>query len=405
MKHPLGSLGLKEIKDWAKELSKQVVDNLTSPEKILNHDNKNELSDSGEVVDNGKIAWIDKVVQAPILLEKINEMFYENKWTDGLPFVPPTVTRVKKMIEGIHKDPDEVVATVPPSWGKATIAKIGANAVMAGCKPGYMPILIAAVQAMCEPEFNLNALQTTTNPCAPLMIVNGPIRNELKINYEAGAFGPGWQANATIGRAVRLILMNIGGAHPGELDKATHGQPGKYSFCIAENEEDSPWDSYHAEKGYAVDTNTVTMVNATGLFSMVDSASTTAKSLLTMLVGGMTGLGTLNLYKGGDPLLILSPEHANILAQEGLTKNKIKEYIYTHAYVPINKFPKEVKEKYIKIRRPDLFQKGPDDSVIVTIADNPGAITIIVCGGPGRHSVYVPTFVNGCTITKAIKID
>jgi hypothetical protein len=255
---------------------------------------------------------------------------------------------------------------------------------------------------MAEENFNLPALQTTTNPCAPLMIVNGPIRNRLSINSGAGALGPGSHANAVIGRAIRLILMNIGGAHPGEIDKATHGQPGKYSFCIAENEEENPWESFHVEKGYDENTDTVAMVNATGTLNMLDSASSTAESLLTTLAGGMIAQGTLNLLKGGDPLIILSPEHAHLLAREGLSKKQVKEFLFQKARLSIHAFSVEVQEKYLQKRRPDLFKETSYDQIMVPIADNSDDIMIIVSGGPGRHSVYVPTFVNGKTVVKKI---
>lgn len=194
------------------------------------------------------VSGIEAHVQVPILsedMEEINDLLYERNWTDGLPVIPPTESRVKRMLEGVNKEPDEVIAFLPPLQGEATVAKIAVNAVMAGCKPEYMPILIAAIQAMSEPILNLGALQTTTNPCAPLMMINGPIRNDVGLNSCAGVLGPGVRANATLGRAVRLILLNIGGARPGGLDKATQGQPGKYTFCIAENEEENPWEPLH----------------------------------------------------------------------------------------------------------------------------------------------------------------
>ncbi len=165
-------------------------------------------------------------------------------------------------------------------------------------------------------------------------VVNGPIRLKLGLNSGAGALGPGVKANAALGRAIRLILLNIGGARPGELDKATQGQPGKYSFCIAENEEESPWEPFHVERGYEHNTSTVTMVNATSTLDIIDTASSTAESLLTTLAGGMVPQGTWNHYKGRDPLLILCPEHAEILARENLSKKQVKEYLFQKARVP-----------------------------------------------------------------------
>ncbi|MEK7874017.1 MAG: hypothetical protein AAB502_09215, partial [Chloroflexota bacterium] len=164
-------------------------------------------------------------------LEAINDAFYEKGWTDGLPVVPPTAERIQRMLDYVRRGPSEVVAHLPPTDGEATIEKIAVNAVMAGCRPDYMPVLIAAVEAITEPRFNLNAIQATTNPVAPLTIINGPIRKELNVNCGSNALGQGWRANATIGRAIRLILVNVGGGLPGTVDKATLGMPGKYSFC------------------------------------------------------------------------------------------------------------------------------------------------------------------------------
>ena len=176
---------------------------------------------------------VDESVQA------INDLFVEKGWSDGLPIIPPTEQAVETMLAGTKRDPTEVAAAIPPCWGKATIEKIAINAVMAGCLPQYMPVIITAIEAMADERFRLAEIQPTTHPVAPLVIVNGPIVKKLDINSKTGAFGPCWRANATIGRAIRLILLNIGGALPGKLDLSTQGQPSKYTYCIAENEEDS----------------------------------------------------------------------------------------------------------------------------------------------------------------------
>ena len=395
MKHPFASLSLPEVKRRAGEIAPDVVLVLTTLQTPSN------INSNDRSLKPKRSHWKDKTFQVPDSLEAINELFCEKKWSDGLPIIPPTEERVKNILETVEKDPDEIIASLPPLWGAASIGKIAVNAVMAGCSPEHMPVIIAAIEAMSDEKFNLHALQTTTNPCAPLMVVNGPIRSKLNINSAAGVFGPGPRANAVLGRAIRLVLINIGGARPGELDKATQGQPGKYSFCIAENEEENPWEPYHVEKGYDRKASTVTMVNATGTLSMLDSASSTAESLLTTLVGGMIPQGTLNLLKGGDPLIILSPEHAQLLAREGLSKNQVKEWLFKKARLSIHAFSREVQEKYLQKRRPHLFE-GPYDQITVPITDNPEDIMVFVAGGPGRHSVYVPTFVNGRSVIKEI---
>ena len=179
------------------------------------------------------------------------EYYFEQGVTDGLPVVPPTEERMQLMLAATSQAADEVVALVPPNFGEASIEKIAVNAVMAGCKPEFLPVVIAGVRAMCDERVSLHGVQGTTHTATPLFIINGPVRQQLDINCAAGVFGSGWRANATIGRALRLIMLNIGGAHPGEIDKSTMGHPGKYTYCIGEYEEQNPWEPLHVEHGYA----------------------------------------------------------------------------------------------------------------------------------------------------------
>ena len=179
------------------------------------------------------------------------EYYFEQGVTDGLPVVPPTEERMQLMLAATSQAADEVVALVPPNFGEASIEKIAVNAVMAGCKPEFLPVVIAGVRAMCDERVSLHGVQGTTHTATPLFIINGPVRQQLDINCAAGVFGSGWRANATIGRALRLIMINIGGAYPGEIDKSTMGHPGKYTYCIGEYEEQNPWEPLHVEHGYA----------------------------------------------------------------------------------------------------------------------------------------------------------
>src|SRR5207245_2951518 len=172
------------------------------------------------------------------------ETFHARRFTDGLPFVLPIAERVQAMIAGSGRRAGEVIAVVPPRWAEATVQDIASNAVIAGCRPPYMPGLIAALQAAADPAFGLYSVQATTHPCAVLMLVSGPIVQELGLNFRHGAFGPGFRANASIGRAMRLVLMNVGGGIPGEGDQATHGSPAKFSYCVAENEAATPWEPF-----------------------------------------------------------------------------------------------------------------------------------------------------------------
>ena len=217
---------------------------------------------------------------------------------------------------------------IPPLNGIATIEKIAANAVMAGCLPEYFPLVIAAVKGMLQPGFNLDGVQTTTGNVAPVMIVNGPCRDALQINYGANALGQGWRANATIGRALRFILTNIGGAMPGLYDKSTLGQPAKYTFCFGENEEANPWEPLHVERGLARDENVVSMFGCSGVNSAVDMASQSAKGLLktfalTMMGGLASGVTTTEV------MFVICPEHAAIFAKDGFSKAQFVQRFLT----------------------------------------------------------------------------
>ena len=176
---------------------------------------------------------------------------YSRGYTDGLPVIPPTEPAVRAMLDAANMKPDEMIDVVPPEGGPATAEKVAINAVMAGCLPEYFPVVVAAMRAITAPKFNLLGIQTTTNPVSPVLIINGPIRKALGVNSGRGCLGPGWRANATIGRAIRLCLLNIGGGSPGDVDKAIHGMPGKFTFCFGEAEEESPWDPLHVENGFS----------------------------------------------------------------------------------------------------------------------------------------------------------
>lgn len=235
----------------------------------------------------------------------------------------------------VHGDghADDELGTMPPRQGIVTYEILAVNAVMAGCRPEYFPVVIAAVEAMLDPTFNLFAVQATTHPCAPCVIVNGPIAHELGINARYGAFGPGVRANATIGRAVRLTLMNVGGASPGVLDRSTQGQPAKYAYCEAENEaeNESPWPPLQVERGFAATTSTVTVTAAERPHNLNDHVSNHADGILATLRGAMNDMGCNNAYLYGQPTIALGPEHAAILAANGLSKDDIRRFVIDHA--------------------------------------------------------------------------
>jgi hypothetical protein len=322
----------------------------------------------------------------------IDAFFLEKAWSDGLPVVAPTVDRVDAMLGGHLDRADDVVAAVAPAFGGATYRAIAANAVMAGCLPEYFAVLVAAVRGVCAPEFNLGAIQATTHPVGPMIMVSGPVAGAIGMNSGTNAFGPGNRANATIGRALRLVLMTIGKGVPGVTDRATMGQPGKYTFCFAENAVESPWEPYHAGRGYSADTSVVTVFGAEGPQNINDLASVTGKELLKTITGTMLHPGSNHhQFHVTEPFLALSPEHAAVLSRSGFTRESLQEFLFEHARLPISAYSQEKVDRYLVRVRPDWF--GPaNQGGVVPLAESPDAFQIAVVGGPGTHSMFVPSF-------------
>lgn len=334
--------------------------------------------------------------------EAATELCQQRGWGDGLPIVPPTAERVEKMLEYCDRPWDEPIASMPPRNGAATPLRLAANAVMAGCKPQYFPLLMLAIEAMCEKPVNLYGIQTTTHPVAPLVIVNGPVAKELDINCGHNAFGPGHAANATIGRAIRLALLNIGGAVPTVGDMATVGQPGKYSYLVAENEAANPWEPLHVERGFPREASTVTIVGAEGPHNINDHESIDAEGILQMTCGTVAITGSNNPYYAGEPLIAFGPEHAATIAAGGYSKQDVKRYIYEHATLPLGSFSDQNIDRRFRVKFPDRYAKaGPDARV--TMAQRAEDIMVIVLGGAGKHSMYLPTFGETRSVTHALK--
>lgn len=312
-------------------------------------------------------------------------------WSDGLPLMPSTPDRVEQMLSATRRPPDEVVGRVAPAYGAATVEMVAANAVMAGCRPEYLPVVLAAVEAICQPQFNLYGIQTTTNPATPAFLVNGPIAARLGINGAGMAFGYGFPANATIGRAVRLVMLNAGGARPQVSDKATHGQPGMYTFCFAENEEASPWPTYHRRQGFSESDSTVTAFSVCALNNVLDAASTSGIDLLRTIVSAMAHAGTNNVLLKGGPLIAFCPEHAALLARDGYTPELLQRFLFEHARVPVAAFSRGAVEQYLTKRR-DLWVYAEGPGARVPAAGAPGDFALCVVGGAGQHSVIMPSF-------------
>ena len=314
--------------------------------------------------------------------DAVQNLYLERGWSDGLPITPPTPERVEAILAAANLDPQRVVAELPPHWGEATVERLAVNAVMAGCLPEYLPVIVAGVAAMSDPAFNLYAIQSTTHSCAPLLIINGPIRQQLGLNSSSGAYGPGWRANATIGRAVRLALLNIGGGYPGVGDMSTQGAPSKYGYCVAENEAENPWEALHLERGFSPDQSTVTALAGEPPHNINDHTGRSAEEILTIIAGAMAVTGANNAYTGGETLLALGPEHAATIAGDGFSKDDIREWLNRHARIPL--------ERYTQDTMLERFGHIPDGPV--PMVATPEDLAIIVLGGPGKHSSWVPTF-------------
>jgi hypothetical protein len=260
-------------------------------------------------------------------------------------------------------------------------------------------VLIAAVEALAAPEFNLQGLQATTNPGAPWIIVNGPIAQRLGVNAGMNCLGQGSWANATIGRALRLVLQNIGGALPGAMDRATHGQPGKFSFCCAENEAESPWQPLHVERGYAADKSTVTVVGASGTVNMNTHAKDAA-DMLRVIADTMAHAPSNDYWIGGEPWIILSPEHAHVLNRDGLGKAEVRHRLWELSKMAAGRMAAKDFERMQRARREELGEITPE--TLLPVSTQPELIGLVVAGGPGTHSVYVPSFGDTRSVTRAI---
>ncbi|MDA0270730.1 MAG: TlpA family protein disulfide reductase [Chloroflexi bacterium] len=267
--------------------------------------------------------------------DDVHEFMFDRGLTDGLPVVPPTPERLMRMLSGTKRDPQEVVAIVPPNLAPATVEKVAINAVMAGCKPEYLPVVIAALEAMCTDEYNAHGVFATTMGAVPVLVVNGPIRHRIGMNMGIGALGQGNRANATIGRAVRLVVRNVGGATPAGTERTTLGTPMKFTMCFAEWEERSPWEPLHVERGFAPEDSVVTVFTSTGLSLMVDQTSRTAHALGGSLGMKMEGLHNLKSHGMGDVVLVLPPEHVDTIWRDGWTKDQVRDRIQAASSRPL----------------------------------------------------------------------
>ena len=345
----------------------------------------------------------DDWLSAPSDPAELSRAAVEQGWSDGLPGVAPTEERIVGFLERWDLDAEDGLGAFPPAEGEATFARIAANAVFAGCSPETFPIVVTALEAMLDPAFNLEGIQATTHPVAPLIIVHGAAVVDLHFNAGAGVFGPGTMANATVGRAVRLCMLNIGGARPGERDRATQGQPSKYSYCIGENASDSPWPEYHAARaGLASATSAVTVFGAENPHNVNDHVSTTARGILDTAASTMAAMGANNAhYSQGEIFLVLGPEHASTVAASGFSRRDVQLYLYERARLPVATLAGG------GMTGMDAWAGwkhalASSDDVLLPPLNDPDDLRVLVSGGPGKHSSVIPGFGATRSVTRAV---
>ena len=342
-------------------------------------------------------------VRVPVDLDPF-EFFADQGLTDGLPVVPPTEERVLRMLEGTTRPATDLVASIPPNLVPATVEKIAINAVMAGCLPEYLPVVIAAVEAACTDTFNLHGVLCTTYFVGPLIVVNGPIRHAIGLNCGRNVFGQGARANATIGRALQLIVRNVGGGRPGEIDMATLGQPGKYTACIGENEEASCWDPLHVERGFDRDRSTVTVFAAEAPRAIRDQISRRSSSLAASMAYSLETVAHRKLHGMDQVLLVVSPEHARTFEQDGYTKTELRARVQEVTGRPLRAvLPDDECQKGTPTRVLPKAWLGPDGQPTAEALSRPFPkfsrpedILIVVAGGTaGKFSAVVGGWASG----------
>lgn len=329
-------------------------------------------------------------VEFPADIDAFNDAAEERGWSDGLPVLPPTEGRVARLLEAVRLAPTAVLGIMPPRNGTVTAEKFAANAVMAGARPLHVPLALAAVRAGLRGEFNPGGIAVTTGGGTPLVIVNGPESRRAGVNGRTACFGSGYRANAAIGRTLRLVMRNLGGAIPGDMKKSTQAFPAEYSFCTAEPEEESPWEPLHVELGYHRDQSTVSLAGVRAFHQVTDHTSERGEQILETLAGSMRAWGAVSYYyqgRQGQVLVALCPEHAQKIAAAGFTKEEVKRFLFERARLPKRELVG--RGNYGERTWPPWIEEASDDA-LVPIVGEPGHLIVIVTGGSGRHSSWLP---------------
>jgi hypothetical protein len=332
----------------------------------------------------GAVSFQSRTVQIGTWDDPI-EACYARGWSDGLPVVPPTRERVLAMLKGTRRSPNEVVGQIPPDYAECTVEKVAINAVLAGCLPEYLPVVLTAVEAALVPEFGLHGVLATTNFIGPVVMVNGPIARAIGMNAKGNALGQGNRANATIGRALQLVVRNVGGGRPGGIDRATLGNPGKYTFCFAEDEDDAEWESFAVERGFAQDASTVTVFVGDGAAPIVDEISRTPESLARSFAACLRAAHHPKKVIDVAAFLVVAPEHARVFHAAGWSKRRLKAELESLLRIPVS----------------DLLRGagGIEAGIPISEAPDPngtmpkfktGSLNIVRAGGSaGKFSAYI----------------
>jgi hypothetical protein len=316
------------------------------------------------------------------------EAMFERGWSDGLPVVPPTPERVARMLTGTTRASTDVVALIPPNLAEGTVEKIAVNAVLAGCRPEYLPVVIAAVDAACTDAFNIHGVLATTWFAGPVVVVNGPIARAIGMNSGINVLGQGNRANATIGRALQLVIRNVGGGKPGEVDRATLGQPGKYTFCFAEDEANSPWEPLHVTRGFAPDQSTVTLFAGESPRGIADQLSREAPQLANTFAACLRSVWSTKAVMAFDTLVVVSPEHARVFRESGWSKQQLIDELQERLQIPGAELVRGAGG--IAEGLPDAFA----DSVVPKFRDG-GLLVTHAGGGAGFFSAIIGGWASG----------
>jgi hypothetical protein len=313
---------------------------------------------------------------------------------DPLPVVPPTESRVQRMLDATPHRPEETIGLIPPCYGAATVEKIAANAVMAGCEPRMMRVLIPLVRAACDEQLNLHGVQATTHFAAPLIVVNGPVRRELDFWSGGNVFSNVARANSTLGRALQLILINLGGARPAEIDMSALGNPGKFSYCIAENEEESPWPPLHADRGFEPQQSAVTLYCGEGLHGVSEHTARTGLVLLKAIRRALATVWSYRVCLWPEALVVFGPEHVKTLQRDGFSKQDVRRHLWEKTGIPLRHYDDDGGEGTQAVAQYE--QVEIDGEPCYRKFRSPESIHIVVAGGTaGKFSAVIGSWSTG----------